>query len=127
MNRELVLDATVSTKSRVEVRGGRVRSTRSSAWVEIGTEPVIVGRNAACQLVLDDGDRVIDLIAAHRCIDVDGLPPVAAHVTTIGRERVLDAADELDLIPVETTTKIALAEQSAIFEDGLDQHGDESQ
>ena len=49
-----LLDATVGTKNRVEVRGGRVRAVKSSTWVEIGTEPVIVGRNAACQLVLDD-------------------------------------------------------------------------
>jgi DNA-binding NtrC family response regulator len=55
-----VLDVTVGTKNRVEVRGGRIKlakasGTRAAAWIDIGTEPVIVGRNAACQLVLDDG------------------------------------------------------------------------
>ena len=49
-----LLDATVSTKNRVEVRGGRIRLTKGDAWVEIGTDPVIVGRNSACQVVLED-------------------------------------------------------------------------
>src|SRR5262249_15363340 len=47
-------DATVGTKNRVEVRGGRIRAVKASGWIDIGTEPIIVGRNAACQLVLDD-------------------------------------------------------------------------
>ena len=52
-----MLDATVVGKSKVEVRGGRVKPAKNpdAAWVEVGTEPVIVGRNAACRLVLDDG------------------------------------------------------------------------
>jgi DNA-binding NtrC family response regulator len=51
-----VLDATVAGKNKVEVRGGRVRvEVEGSDWVEVGTEPVIVGRNAACRVVLDDG------------------------------------------------------------------------
>jgi DNA-binding NtrC family response regulator len=49
-----VLEATVVGKNRVEVRGGRIKPTKGSSWVEIGTEAVIVGRNAACKLVLDD-------------------------------------------------------------------------
>jgi DNA-binding NtrC family response regulator len=52
-----VLEATVAGKNKVEVRGGRIRHAKDAgaAWVDIGTEPVIVGRNAACKLVLDDG------------------------------------------------------------------------
>src|SRR5215468_5074336 len=52
-----VLDATVAGKNKVEVRGGRIKPAKGSggAWVEIGTDPIIVGRNAACTLVLDDG------------------------------------------------------------------------
>jgi DNA-binding NtrC family response regulator len=49
-----VLDATVAgSKNRLEVRGGRIRVAKGE-WIEVGTEPVIVGRNAACQIVLDD-------------------------------------------------------------------------
>jgi DNA-binding NtrC family response regulator len=51
-----VLDATVAGKNKVEVRGGRVRLAQSTTetWVDIGTDPIFVGRNAACTLVLDD-------------------------------------------------------------------------
>ncbi|AKT39213.1 sigma 54-interacting transcriptional regulator [Chondromyces crocatus] len=54
-----MLEVTVGTKNRVEVRGGRIRVLKANArnpnWVDIGPEPIIVGRNAACQLVLEDG------------------------------------------------------------------------
>jgi DNA-binding NtrC family response regulator len=50
-----VLDATVAgSKTRLEVRGGRIRVAKSD-WLEVGTEPVVVGRNAACQIVVEDG------------------------------------------------------------------------
>jgi len=49
-----VLDATVAgSKNRLEVRGGRIRVGKGE-WHEVGTEPVVVGRNAACQVVIDD-------------------------------------------------------------------------
>jgi DNA-binding NtrC family response regulator len=48
-----LLDATVGTKGRVEVRGGRIKTAKSE-WVEVGPDPIVVGRNAACRLVLDD-------------------------------------------------------------------------
>ena len=52
-----MLDATVVGKNRVEVRGGRIKHAKAqgATWVEVGTDPVIVGRNAACKMVLDDG------------------------------------------------------------------------
>jgi DNA-binding NtrC family response regulator len=46
------LDATVLSKNRMEVRGGRLRVDKH--WHDIGAEPVIIGRNAACQVVLSD-------------------------------------------------------------------------
>ncbi len=50
-----MLDATVAgSKTRLEVRGGRIRVAKGD-WQDVGTEPVIVGRNAACQIVVDDG------------------------------------------------------------------------
>ncbi len=50
-----MLDATVAgSKNRLEVRGGRIRVAKGD-WQDVGTEPVIVGRNAACQIVVDDG------------------------------------------------------------------------
>jgi DNA-binding NtrC family response regulator len=50
-----VIDITVAgNKTRVEVRGGRIRVGKGEKWHEIGTDPLIVGRNSACQLVLDD-------------------------------------------------------------------------
>ncbi len=49
-----MLDATVAGKNRLEVRGGRIRVAKGE-WHDIATEPVVVGRNAACQIVIDDG------------------------------------------------------------------------
>ena len=51
-----MLDATVGSKLKLEVRGGRIRlgAGGKDAWHEIGQEPVIVGRNAACQVVVED-------------------------------------------------------------------------
>src|SRR6185436_10194215 len=47
-----VLDATVAGKNKVEVRGGRIKLAKinGATWVDIGPEPVIVGRNSACKL-----------------------------------------------------------------------------
>ena len=53
-----MLDVTVGTKNRVEIRGGRIRPMKAPAgkgWIDIGADPIVVGRNAACQMVLDDG------------------------------------------------------------------------
>jgi DNA-binding NtrC family response regulator len=52
-----VLDATVVGKNKVEVRGGRVKPIKAAdaEWIDIGTDPLVVGRNAACRLVIDDG------------------------------------------------------------------------
>lgn len=49
------LDATVGLRNRVNVRGGRIRLEEDSTWFEIGQDPVIVGRNPACQVVVEDG------------------------------------------------------------------------
>lgn len=48
-----MIESTILAKNRVEVRGGRIKAAKTN-WFEIGTEPVIVGRNAQCQVVLDD-------------------------------------------------------------------------
>lgn len=50
-----MLEATVGTTLRVDLRGGKVRAPKTSAWIEIGAEAVVIGRNAACGVVLDDG------------------------------------------------------------------------
>ena len=49
------LDVTVGLRNRVDVRGGRIRLGDDSTWFEIGQDPVIVGRNPACQVVVEDG------------------------------------------------------------------------
>ncbi len=48
------MDATVVSKNRVEVRGGRVRIAKGP-WVEIGPEAIVAGRSPACKLTVDDG------------------------------------------------------------------------
>jgi DNA-binding NtrC family response regulator len=42
-------------RNRVNVRGGRIRLEDDDTWIEVGQDPVIVGRNPACQLVVEDG------------------------------------------------------------------------
>jgi DNA-binding NtrC family response regulator len=49
------LDVTVGLRNRVNVRGGRIRVGDDGTWFEVGQDPVIVGRNPACQLVVEDG------------------------------------------------------------------------
>ncbi|HRI67606.1 MAG TPA: sigma 54-interacting transcriptional regulator [Polyangium sp.] len=47
------MESTILSRHKVEVRGGRIRAAKTN-WFEIGTEPVIIGRNTQCQVVLDD-------------------------------------------------------------------------
>ena len=49
-----MVEATVAIKGKIEVRGGRVRPSNVDKWTEVGAEPIIVGRNDACQVVLED-------------------------------------------------------------------------
>lgn len=49
------LDVTVGLRNRVNVRGGRIRIGSDETWIEVGQDPVIVGRNPACQVVVEDG------------------------------------------------------------------------
>jgi DNA-binding NtrC family response regulator len=49
------LDITVGLRNRVNVRGGRIRMGADDTWIEVGQDPIIVGRNPACQIVVEDG------------------------------------------------------------------------
>ncbi len=49
------LDVTVGLRNRVNVRGGRIRIGDDDTWIEVGQDPVVVGRNPACQVVIEDG------------------------------------------------------------------------
>ncbi|AUX45273.1 ATPase AAA [Sorangium cellulosum] len=111
-----MLDATVGTKNRVEVRGGRIRPTKSAAarggggWVEIGTDPLIVGRNAACQLVLDDAKVSAvhaEFVATEQGVRVRDLD--SRNGTFVGGVRVGD-------IYLLTSTKLRLGETEIQFE-----------
>jgi transcriptional regulator with AAA-type ATPase domain len=51
------VDSTIATRARIEVRGGKLTVTKGSGSkkeLDIGPETVVVGRNEACDLVLDD-------------------------------------------------------------------------
>ena len=48
------VDITVGLRNRVNVRGGRIRVGDGRNWVDVGQEPVIVGRNPECQVVVED-------------------------------------------------------------------------
>ncbi len=49
------VDVTVGLRNRVNVRGGRLRIGSDDTWIEVGQDPVIVGRNPACQIIVEDG------------------------------------------------------------------------
>jgi DNA-binding NtrC family response regulator len=107
-----VLDATVAGKNKVEVRGGRLKPAKDAkaAWVEIGTEPVIVGRNAACKLMLDDGKVSAvhaEFVATEQGVRVRDLG--SRNGSFVGGVRV----GEIYLL---TATKLRLGETEVLFE-----------
>jgi DNA-binding NtrC family response regulator len=115
-----VLDATVAGKNKVEVRGGRIKPAKNAggagaAWVEIGTEPVVVGRNAACQLVLDDGKVSAvhtELVAAEQGVRVRDLG--SRNGTFVGGVRVGE-------VYLAGPTKLRIGETEIVFEPVLPQ------
>ena len=51
------MDSTIATRARIEVRGGKLtvaKGAGSKKELDVGTDTVVVGRNEACDLVLDD-------------------------------------------------------------------------
>jgi DNA-binding NtrC family response regulator len=107
-----VLDATVVGKNRVEVRGGRIKPAKGAgtAWIEVGTDPVIVGRNAACKVVLDDGKCSAvhaEFVATEQGVRVRDLG--SRNGTFVGGVRV----GEIFLL---TATKLRIGETEMVFE-----------
>jgi DNA-binding NtrC family response regulator len=106
-----VLEATVSGKNKVEVRGGRVKPAKGGgAWVEIGTDPIIVGRNSACKLVLDDGKVSAvhaELVATEQGVRVRDLG--SRNGTFVGGVRVGE-------IFLAAPSKLRIGETEIVFE-----------
>jgi DNA-binding NtrC family response regulator len=105
-----LLEVTVGTKGRVEVRGGRIKASKAAGWVEIGTDPIVVGRNAACTLVLDDGKVSAvhaEFVATENGVRVRDLG--SRNGTFIGGVRVGD-------VYLLTATKLRLGETEIQFE-----------
>lgn len=73
------MDATVVAKGKLEVRGGTLTVKRGEAnkpELEIGAETFVVGRNEACDLVLDDRKVSavhMELVATERGVRVRDL------------------------------------------------------
>ncbi len=86
------MDATVVAKGRLEVRGGTLKVTRGQAnkqTLEIGPETQVVGRNEACDIVLDDRKVSavhMELVATERGVRVRDLG--SRNGTFIGDTRV---------------------------------------
>ena len=86
------MDATVVAKGRLEVRGGTLKVTRGQAnkqTLEIGPETQVVGRNEACDIVLDDRKVSavhMELVATERGVRVRDLG--SRNGTFIGDARV---------------------------------------
>jgi len=85
-----LLDATVASRNRVEVRGGRIR-TSTSDWVEIGPDPIVLGRNQACAIMVDDGKVSavhVELVATEQGVRVRDLG--SRNGTFVGGVRIGD-------------------------------------
>jgi DNA-binding NtrC family response regulator len=85
-----LLDATVASRNRVEVRGGKVRAP-SSDWVEVGPDPIVIGRNQACALMIDDGKVSavhVEMVATEQGVRVRDLG--SRNGTFVGGVRVND-------------------------------------
>src|SRR5579862_1517342 len=73
------VDSTIATKVRIEVRGGTLtvaKGTGQRKQVEIGAEPMVVGRNESCDLVLEDRKVSavhLELVATERGVRVRDL------------------------------------------------------
>jgi DNA-binding NtrC family response regulator len=106
-----VLEATVAGKNKVEIRGGRIRPAKGGgAWVDIGADPIIVGRNAACKLVLDDGKVSAvhaELVATEQGVKVRDLG--SRNGTFVGGVRVGE-------IYLSLASKLRIGETEIVFE-----------
>jgi DNA-binding NtrC family response regulator len=86
------VDSTIATKVRIEVRGGTLTVAKGAGQkkqVEIGAEPVVVGRNESCDLVLDDRKVSavhMELVATERGVRVRDLG--SRNGTFIGDTRI---------------------------------------
>ncbi len=104
-----MLEATVGTKGRVEVRGGRIKTAKSE-WVEVGPDPIVVGRNAACQLVLEDAKVSAvhaELVATDKGVRIRDLG--SRNGTFVGGVRVGE-------VFLASNTKLRLGETELEFE-----------
>jgi DNA-binding NtrC family response regulator len=75
----LQVDATIVSKGKVEVRGGVLtvrKGAANKATLEVGADTIVVGRNEACNLVLDDKKVSavhVELVATERGVRVRDL------------------------------------------------------
>jgi DNA-binding NtrC family response regulator len=111
-----LVDATVAAKNRVEVRGGRIREAKRSTWIEVGTEPVVVGRNIACQIVIDDAKVSLlhaEFIATEQGVRVRDLGSKTG--TFVGGARVSEVC-------LTAKSKLKLGETELVFEPRKPEH-----
>ncbi len=83
---------TIASRGRIEVRGGKLRVAGSPADIEVGSEVVVIGRNEACDLVLEDGKVSAvhaELVATSRGVRVRDLG--SRNGTFIGGTRIAEA------------------------------------
>jgi DNA-binding NtrC family response regulator len=86
------VEATIATRARIEVLGGKLtvaNGTGARREIEVGPEAVVVGRNEACDLVLDDRKVSavhMELVATERGVRVRDLG--SRNGTFIGDTRV---------------------------------------
>ena len=95
------MENTIVAKGRLEVRGGTLtvkKGVGNKPHLEIGPEITVIGRNEACDLVLDD-KRVsavhVELVATERGVRVRDL---GSSTGTFRNERALRFAEALGMV-----------------------------
>jgi len=88
------VDSTIATRARIEVRGGKLtvaKGAGSKKELDVGTDTVVVGRNEACDLVLDDRKVSavhVELVATEKGVRVRDLG--SRNGTHIGDTRIAE-------------------------------------
>ena len=101
------VDATVVAKGRLEVRGGSLKVNRGQAnkpSLDIGPETQVLGRNEACDLVLDDRKVSAvhaELVATERGVRVRDLGQSASIEIDAALLGAVDSSALVELVRAE--------------------------
>lgn len=115
------MEATVVSRNRVEIRGGRLKVGKGG-WIDIGSDPIVAGRNAACRVPITDnkvsavhaeflateqGVRVRDLGSRNGTF-VGGVRVGEVYITTNCKVRLGETEVQIEALKPERVTVPAI-------------------